>query len=287
MRPTFKAILFACVTAGLSAGPALAQDDRAPAASDPEARAAAVGLGGVGRLDVMGDQGVQKFCTAALVSDLYVLTAAHCLFDPDTGMAHDPATMTFRAGLRGGLDIGSRGVAKVVSHPDYDYSVHPTHETIRSDVALLELSQPLEAPLVALHTQQAKIDKGTPISLVSYALGRDDVAKVEEDCTVLDRDEAVLVMSCSVGFGASGAPVFIKVDGTLELVAVVSAMSRWHDRPVALAVTVGAVLDTLRRALGQAERSVAAPLPTEQLRARATVVDRGQTGAIRFHKPGN
>ena len=59
---------------------------------------AARGWEAVGRLDIAG----KGFCTAALISETRILTAAQCLHDSETGARIDPARREFRAGLRTG-----------------------------------------------------------------------------------------------------------------------------------------------------------------------------------------
>ena len=58
----------------------------------------------VGRLDIDG----KGFCTGALIAPDLVLTAAHCMFDRDTGLAVDPSRLQFLAGLRNGRALAYR-----------------------------------------------------------------------------------------------------------------------------------------------------------------------------------
>ena len=57
---------------------------------------------GVGRLDIV-DKG---FCTAALIQNRLILTAAHCLYDTD-GSLISPDRFIFEAGLRDGRTSAS------------------------------------------------------------------------------------------------------------------------------------------------------------------------------------
>jgi hypothetical protein len=75
------------------------------------------------------------------------------------------------------------------------------------------------------------------------------------------RQDGVLVMSCDVDFGASGAPVFSFEGGRARIVSVVSAMAEVEGRKVSLGTQLLAPLDTLRAALdaGQGVFQDAAP----------------------------
>ena len=72
----------------------------------------------VGRLN-LGERG---FCTRALIADDLVLTAAHCLFDKETGARVEARDMKFLAGWRNGRAAAYRGVRQALAHPDYVYS---------------------------------------------------------------------------------------------------------------------------------------------------------------------
>lgn len=62
-----------------------------------ETRQDSQGWEAVGRLDIRG----KGFCTASLIRDRLILTAAHCLYDSDGGLI-TPDRFEFRAGLRDG-----------------------------------------------------------------------------------------------------------------------------------------------------------------------------------------
>lgn len=205
----------------------------------------------VGRLDLGG----RGFCTGTLVARDLVVTAAHCLYDRDTGARLDPARIAFRAGLRDGRAMAERGVARAVAHPDYVYHADAAARRVRHDVALLELDRPVDTPRLRLFATGEAPGMGETIGLVSYARGRAEAASLQNACTVLARQQGMLVMSCDVDFGSSGAPVFSLKGARPRIVSVISAMAELEGRKVSLGTPLTDPLRVLRRAL-EAERGV-------------------------------
>ncbi len=211
----------------------------------------------VGRLELGG----RGFCTGALVAPDLVLTAAHCLHDRTTGARIDPAQIEFMAGWRNGRAAAYRTVRRAVLHPDYRFDGEVTAERVRNDVALLELHHPIRNTRVTPFETDRRPRKGQRIGVVSYARGRAEAPSLQQECNVLARQDGVLVMSCDVDFGASGAPVFSFEGGRARIVSVVSAMAEVEGRKVALGTQLVAPLDDLRAALdaGQGVFQDAAP----------------------------
>ncbi len=177
----------------------------------------------VGRLDLDG----RGFCTATLVAEDLVLTAAHCLFDRRSGARLPLAGLTFMPGFRNGSAAAYRAVRRA--------AVDPRYRLRDPDLALLELSQPVRVAGIAPLGVAERTPGLTDVSVVSYAREREQAPSLERSCSVLTEEERAQVLSCDVDFGASGAPVFRSLGGVPELVAVVSAKAVWEGRRVALA----------------------------------------------------
>lgn len=199
----------------------------------------------VGRLDING----KGFCTGALIAPKLVLTAAHCLFDSATGVRINEGHIEFLAGWRNGRAGAYRDVARVVIHPDYIYNEELSSERVRNDLALLELSQPIRNMAIKPFKTAARPRTGDRVGVVSYALDRSEAPSLQEVCSVLSRQEGVLVTSCSVDFGSSGAPIFILEDGEARIVSVVSAKAEVRGEEVSLGTALGQPLAELQAEL--------------------------------------
>jgi V8-like Glu-specific endopeptidase len=199
----------------------------------------------VGRLD-FGNRG---FCTGTLIAPDLVLTAGHCLYDKETGATIDPTTMTFLAGFRNGRAEAYRGVKAALAHPGYVYDGTEGAARVGHDLALVRLDQPIRLPGLQPFALDVEPAAGDSVSVVSYARDREDAPSLQETCDVLDRASDMLVMSCDVDFGASGAPVFAARNGEWRIVSVVSAKAQLGGRRVSLGVPLDGPLEELQAAL--------------------------------------
>ncbi|PYE83825.1 trypsin-like serine peptidase [Pseudoroseicyclus aestuarii] len=249
------AMILCCV---LAAALPLAASAQAPASGSAPLQTQ--GWEAVGRLDIDG----KRFCTGSLIARDVVLTAAHCLYDRDSGARVAPERITFRAGLRDGAALAERSAVVAVHPPRYVFGGAGATRASPYDLALLKLSAP-----VGIEVQPFAVMRGAAtgdsVGIVSYARGRSEAASLQEVCAVLGREEELVVLSCEVDFGASGAPVF-RLDGeTPRLVSIVSAKAEMEGQPVAVGVALDETLQALMVQLSPADPgTLVAGLPAPQ-----------------------
>jgi protease YdgD len=202
----------------------------------------------VGRVN-LGDRG---FCTGALIAEDLVLTAAHCLFDKETGARVEARDMQFLAGWRNGRAAAYRGVRQALAHPEYVYSGAENVDRVRFDVALLQLDQPIRLPSIKPFATDDRPAKGDEVGVVSYAQDRSEAPSLQELCRVLGRQSGMLILSCDVDFGSSGAPVFSFRDGQARVVSVVSAKAEMEGTKVSLGTPLAEPIALLKAKLAEA-----------------------------------
>ncbi len=212
-----------------------------------ETRTDARGWEAVGRLDIEG----KGFCTGALIAPDLVLTAAHCMYDKADDAPIDPSRIQFLAGLRGGSPEAIRAVRSAIVHPSYAHIGRATVDLVQYDVAILQLTHPIQYSHVRPFEVSKLLRRGTQVAIVSYAQDRAHAPSLQETCNVLGQQNGILIMDCDVDFGASGAPIFRAENGVPHLVSVVSAMAEIDGEKVTLGMNLAEPIAVLRLALTQ------------------------------------
>ena len=89
----------------------------------------------------------------------------------------------------------------------------------------------------------------------------------------------VLVLSCNVDFGSSGAPIFSIQDGVARIVSVVSAKADVDGEKVALGTALEGPLAVLRTELSKGDRV------TSLRGGTVRILSGGTGGGAKFIKP--
>ena len=262
------AVPFGVLLAGLPM--AHAQDARLQSLETSDAGR---GWEAVGRLNL----GTKGFCTGALIAPDLVLTAGHCLFDKETGARIVAEEIEFLAGWRNGRAEAYRKIRRAVAHPAYVYGGQSLEQRVPYDLALLQLDRAIRLPSVLPFDTGAQPQRGAEVGVVSYAKDRAEAPSLQEVCQVLAERQDMLMLSCDVDFGSSGAPIFSMQGGVARVVSVVSAKAELDGRKIALGTALEVPLADLRAELTRAEA------PSQQGGIR---VLRGG-GAARFQRPGD
>lgn len=233
----------------------------------------------VGRLDA--DE--SGFCTATLIAPDFVLTAAHCVFAPQTGEILATEDLTFRAGLRNGSVAAERAISQIEAHPRYRPGTGVSAENIRYDVALLRLAKPIPTHVLDPFLVESREISPGPVSVVSYGRGRAEMPSRQRVCQMTDQRQGVLLLDCNVTFGSSGAPVFSHENGRGRIVSVISGMGVYDGRKVAYGMSLPQVVADLKRQMrANASRPAAA---VKRVTVGTRVLPEGGNGA-KFVRPG-
>ncbi len=213
-----------------------------------------LGWEAVGRLDIDGT----GYCTGTLIAPDLVLTAAHCVYDRESRWLHLPETLTFRAGLRDGVSIAERRVARIAVPPEYDPRAAPGIERVRHDVALLRLARPITSrvadPFILFRGPRV----GAQVSVTSYGRGRDEAPSRQRRCSVVAKADGLMAFDCDVTYGSSGAPVFVQSGPRGRIVSVISGGGTVAGREVALGMALPETVARLRARLRAAPRPATA-----------------------------
>lgn len=190
------------------------------------------GYRGIGALLISHGGGMGGICTGTHIGDGWILTAAHCVTDMETGAIMDPFQITFCLDS----DVIPVMEGRVTGECFSTRSVNPNtsfnRRTLENDIALINVRGAEAVPTFTYNTYNLAGYGGFHVTWVGYGLNRvrpDDgdglkrrgegtISALDVGHIYYDGDRSTH-MPCR---GDSGGPALLEVEGEVRVVGVVS-----------------------------------------------------------------
>ncbi len=170
------------------------------------------------------DHGPGGSCTATLVAEEVILTAAHCV-STETGV---DARGVFRAG-----DGFTAKSVDVLVAEDWDASVFDAGETLDgADWALIRIAPSAHGRVAPIPPLARAPRVGDRLAQAGYSWDTGDAPSGDPDCEVLERfDGGAIAHDCDTTRGDSGSPLMIRTPSGWRVLASDSNFRRNPDGP--------------------------------------------------------
>jgi protease YdgD len=252
-RRVFPVLFF--LWAILAAAPGSA-DDLRPGIIGKDDRIT-VGNGGwpwdaIGQVNIGGYRNSGK-CTGTLVAPDLVLTAAHCVMDRLRQAPFPLHTIHYLAGARLAENKGHSTAKCLHFLNGYDFVAPGRTGSARStmqaplgallkDAALIVLNDRLAVTPATLGDDAAVPEEASLVH-AAYPADRRFVLSAHANCRLLrsPKGAPLWFTDCDTHPASSGGPIFLRVDGTLKLVAIMVATAE-HQANIALPISEWAEL---------------------------------------------
>ncbi len=173
----------------------------------------------IGRLNLNG----RGHCTAFLVGERHIATAAHCLYSNNGNLWPNPEDIHFIAGYQLDKDQIHSKLKSYVVADGFQPSTNPDVAAEAGDWALAELAQPLgrQAGWLALSSLNG-LAAESPALMVGYPVGSAHAMTIDSGCALqaLGADGRLIVHGCAAPRGDSGSPLLVFDRGAFRVIGI-------------------------------------------------------------------